>query len=53
MANGSNCTINSDLDICAGDPFEEIEDYKTTEEVQTVNDFMQLQNRWLDIKNHQ
>ena len=35
----------SDLDICAGDPFEEIEDYKTTEEVQTLKDFMQLQNR--------
>jgi len=30
-----------DLVICAGDPFEEIEDYKTTEEVQTLSDFIQ------------
>ena len=53
MANGFYCEINSDLDICAGDPFEEVKDYKTTEEVQTLNDFMQLQNRWLDINNLQ
>ena len=45
MANGPNCAIDLDLVISAGDPFEEIEDYKTTEEVQTLNDFMQLQNR--------
>ena len=53
MANRPNCIIDLDLDICSDDPFEEIAGYKTTEEVQTLKDFMQLQNRWLDINNHQ